>query len=45
MLTKIKQKIKIIIGNYNFKDGPFEIFDKNIIFFLDEISKEILKNK
>ena len=44
MLTKIKQKIKIIIGNYNFKDGPFEIFDQNIIFFLDEISKEILKN-
>ena len=44
MLTKIKQKIKIIIGNYNFKDGPFEIFDQNIFFFLDEISKEILKN-
>ena len=44
MLTKIKQKIKIIIGNYNFKNGPFEIFDQNIIFFLDEISKEILKN-
>ena len=44
MLTKIKKKIKIIIGNYNFKDGPFEIFDQNIIIFLDEISKEILIN-
>jgi len=44
MLTKINKKIKIIIGNYNFKDGPFEIFDKDIIIFLNEISKEILRN-
>ena len=45
MLTKINKKIKIIIGNFNLKDGPYEIFDKNIIIFLNEISKEILKNK
>ena len=44
MLTKLKKRINIIIGNYNFKDGPFEIFDQNIISFLNEISKEILKN-
>ena len=44
MLTKINKKIKIILGNYNFKDGPFEIFDKDIILFLNEISKEILRN-
>ena len=45
MLTKINKKIKIIIGNFNLKDGPYEIFDKNIIIFLNEISKEILKSK
>ena len=44
MLAKINKKIKIILGNYNFKDGPFEIFDKDIILFLNEISKEILRN-
>ena len=44
MLAKINKKIKIILGNYNFKDGPFEIFDKDIIVFLNEISKEILRN-
>jgi hypothetical protein len=44
MLVKNNKKIKILIGNYNLKDGPYEIFDKNIIKFLNEISKEILKS-
>jgi len=44
MLVKNNEKIKILIGNYNLKDGPYEIFDKNIIKFLNEISKEILKS-
>jgi hypothetical protein len=45
MLTNLNKKIKIIIGNSNLENGPFKIFDKNIIIFLDEISKEILKSK
>lgn len=45
MLTNLNKKIKIIIGNLNLENGPFKIFDKNIIIFLNEISKEILKSE
>ena len=44
MLSKINKKIKIMAGNFNLKDGPYEIFDKNIIKFLNEISKKILQS-
>jgi hypothetical protein len=44
MSIKMNKKIKVIIGNFNLKDGPFDIFDKDIIFLLNEISKEILTN-
>ena len=44
MLTKINKKIKVVVGNFNLKDGPYDIFDKDIILFLNAISKEILKN-
>ncbi len=44
MLSKINKKIKVVLGNYNFIDGPFEIFDKDIIMFLNEISKEVLRS-
>ena len=44
MLMKINKKIKIIVGNFNLKDGPHEVFDKNIILLLNEISKEVLKS-
>ena len=44
-LAKINKEIEIIIGKINWQEGPYEIFDKKIILFLNEISKEILKNK
>ena len=44
MLIKINKKIKIIIGNFNLKDGPSNIFDKDIILLLNEISKEVLNS-
>lgn len=42
MSVKMNKKIKVIAGNFNFKDGPYDIFDKDIILLLNEISKEIL---
>ena len=44
MSLKINKKIKIIVGNFNLKDGPNDIFNNNIISFLNEISKEVLNN-
>ena len=45
MLLKNGKKIKIIVGKFNFKDGPNDIFSEDIILLLNEISKEILNNK
>jgi hypothetical protein len=45
MSLKISKKIKIVVGNFNLKDGPHNIFDENIILMLKEISKEILNSK
>ena len=45
MSLKINKKIKVLVGKFNFKDGPNDIFSKNIILLLNEISKEILNNK
>ena len=45
MLLKNGKKIKIIVGKFNFKDGPHDIFSEDIILLLNEISKEILNNK
>ena len=45
MLIKKIKKIKIIVGNFNLKDGPFKVFDQNIILLLSKVSKEILQNK
>jgi len=44
MSIKINKKIKVIIGNFNSKDGPYDIFDQNIILLLNKISKEIFNN-
>ena len=44
MSIKMNKKIKVIIGNFNLKDGPYDVFDQNIILLLNEISKEILNN-
>ena len=44
MSLKINKKIKIIVGNFNLKDGPNDIFNNNVISFLNEISKEVLNN-
>ena len=44
MSLKINKKIKIIVGNFNLKDGPNDIFNNNIISFLNEISKQVLNN-
>ena len=44
-MFEYKKKISFISGTkYNF-DGPFKLFDKNIIEFLDKVSKEIFKSK
>ena len=45
MLLKKNKKIKIIVGNFNLKEGPNDIFDKDIILLLNEISKEILNSR
>jgi hypothetical protein len=45
MPAEINKKIKIVVGNFNLKDGPYDVFDRDIILFLNEISKEILKSK
>ena len=42
MSLKINKNIKIIVGNFNLKDGPCDIFDSDIILLLNEISKEVL---
>ena len=44
MSIKIKKKIKVIVGNFNLKDGPHDVFDKNIILLLNEVSKKILNS-
>ena len=45
MLLKIGKKINVIVGKFDFKDGPNDIFSKDVILLLNEISKEILSNK
>ncbi len=45
MLFKISKKIQVVVGKFNFKDGPNDIFSKDIILLLNEISKEILNSK
>ena len=40
-----KTKNYILLGSKNLKNKPKEIFDDNIVDFIDEISKSILKNK
>ena len=42
MSVKMNKKINVIIGNLSLKDGPHDVFDQNIILFLNAISKEIL---
>ena len=44
MSIKMNKKIKVIIGNFNSKDGPYDVFDQNIILLLNKISKEIFNN-
>ena len=44
MLIQMNKKIKVIVGNFNLKDGPYDIFDKNVILLLNKISIEILKS-
>ena len=38
-------KLKNILQNFNYDLGPYEIFDKKIINFLNEVSNRILKSK
>jgi len=45
MFNKINKDIRVIIGKLNSKNEIYTIFDKKIILFLNEISKEILKNR
>ena len=37
--------VKNILKNFDFKIGPYKIFDKKIVNFLNEISNRILKSK
>ncbi len=43
MSNKINKKIKVLVGNFNSKDGPCNVFDKSVILLLNEISNEIFK--
>lgn len=45
MLNKMNKKIKVIIGNFSSKNGPYDVFDQDIIKLLNEISKKILNNR
>ena len=46
LLNDFKKRIKIILGSLdNVKCGPYDIFDETVIEFLNQISKEILKNR
>lgn len=45
MPNKMNKKIKVILGNFSSKNGPYDVFDQNIIKLLNEISKKILNNK
>jgi len=44
MSIKMNKEIKIIIGNFNLKDGPNDVFDKDTILFLNDLSKEVLNS-
>ena len=41
MSNKMNKKIKVLVGNFNSKDGPCNVFDKSVILLLNEISNEI----
>ena len=41
MLIEKGKKIKVIAGSFNLKDGPYDVFDENIVKLLNKISKEI----
>ena len=45
MPNKMNKKIKVILGNFSSKNGPYDVFDQNIIKLLNEISKKILNNR
>tara|TARA_E500000178_G_scaffold356709_2_gene437713 strand:+ start:4951 stop:6138 length:1188 start_codon:yes stop_codon:yes gene_type:complete len=45
MSNKTNKKIKVIIGNFSSKNGPYDVFDQDIIKLLNEISKKILNNR
>ena len=44
MSLKKNKNIKIIIGNSNLKDRPYDIFNRNIVLLLNKISKEVLNS-
>lgn len=44
MSIKMNKKINVLVGNFNLNDGPYDVFDKDIILLLNEVSKQILNN-
>ena len=44
MSLKKNKNIKIIVGNSNLKDRPYDIFNRNIVLLLNKISKEVLNS-
>ena len=44
MSIKMNKEIKIIVGNFNLNDGPNDVFDKDTVLFLNEISREVLNS-
>ena len=41
----LKKTTDLILGNFDFNANPINIFNEKIIEFLDEVSKEIFKNR
>ena len=37
MLIEKGKKIKVIAGNFKLKDGPYDVFDENIVKLLNKI--------
>ena len=41
----LKKKISIKLGKFEFRNNSYELFDRNVINFLTELSSKILKSK
>ena len=44
-LKNVEKKISIKLGKFEFRNNSYELFDRNVINFLTELSSKILKSK